>query len=154
MLNSEVPSSYTEMRRAAFDETINTTMYLRKTYAVSSRLTRRQWARRRHLNGWLAHSNVLKRWAQTYRFHRNHNKFIYSQHFTKTSVLAFDLVRSKNSIPCLFKGAESVITSSVTRKILRYFNTYRNARMQSLRQFKHLLLLSVSYVQPYLGEAF
>ena len=132
-------------RRVAFSTTMNTSMYLRKLYTPATTLIRRRWSRRRHLHNWLATTNILKDWARGYRFYRNYNNFVFNQHFTKNSFLAFNLVSAFNSIPCLHKGSLDVITGSVTRRVLSYFNHFSNPRLKFLRFMKYSAILSVSY---------
>ena len=129
---------------SAFDANINTTMYLRRPYAENTILTRRQWAKRKHLHNWLALSNVLKDWAKSYRFYRNYNKFVYNQHFTSSSFLAFNVLRSRSISPALTRGAESVVTSSVSRKWVKYFASASNARWSAVASLRNALPMWVS----------
>ena len=138
------------VRKGAFDLTINSTMYLRKTYALSTKITRHRWARRKHLYSWISLSNVLKDWAKTYRFYRKYNKFISNQYFTKHTLISFNLVSSLNSIPCLHKGSEDVVAAPVTRRTLRYFNYLANPRLRFLINNKHLARVLISYDAKYL----
>jgi hypothetical protein len=126
-------------------------MYLRKLYTPATTLIRRRWSRRRHLHNWLATTNILKDWARGYRFYRNHNNFVFNQYFTKNSFIAFNLVSALNSIPCLHKGSQDVITGSVTRRILNYFNHFSNPRLGFLRFMKYTAILSVSYDPSHLN---
>jgi len=120
-------------------------MYLRKLYTPATTLIRRRWSRRRHLHNWLATANILKDWARGYRFYRNYNNFVFNQHFTKNSFVAFNLVSALNSIPCLHKGSEDVVTASITRKVLNYYRHFSNPRLRFLRLMRHSSILSVSY---------
>lgn len=133
------------MQKAKFDTTINTTMYLKKLYSPATRLTRKQWARRKHTHNWLAHSNVLKDWACSYRFHKNYTKLVHQQFFTKNSFLAFNVVAAQNSIPALCGGSASLLTGTFTRRILKYFQLQANPRFAFLRFFKNARMLAVSY---------
>ena len=125
-------------------------MYLRKLYTPATTLIRRRWSRRRHLHNWLATTNILKDWARGYRFYRNYNNFVFNQHFTKNSFIAFNLVTAINSIPCLHKGSQDVITGSITRRILNYFTRFSNPRLGFLRFMKYSAIISVSYDPDYL----
>lgn len=143
-LNALKLTSFEPAQRAAFDSITNSTMYLRKECTPSTMLRRRRWARRKHINNWLALSNILKDWALTYRFYRNYNKMVFNQLFTKTSFTAFSIVRAKNSLPCLHKGSEQVLTGSITRRILEYYRRFSNPRLRFLSSFKHTSLITVS----------
>jgi len=139
-VNNLTPTNFRYMRKAAFDVTVNSTMYLRKTYSIPTRLTRKRWARRKHIHNWLYSANVLKDWAKSYRFYKNHNKSVLNQFFTPSSFIAFNLVSLTNSLPCLHKGSENVVTASFTRRILKYFSNYSslNPRLRALAQLKYL----------------
>lgn len=147
-VNSLAPRDFRYMRKAAFDTTVNATMYLRKTYSIPTRLTRKRWARRKHIHNWLYSANVLKDWAQCYRFHKNHNKSVLNQFFTPNAFIAFNLVSLTNSLPCLHKGSENVVTASFTRRILKYFSNYSslNPRLRALAQLKYLNVSFMSII--------
>lgn len=136
-------------RTALFDVAIDTTMYLRKEYQMSTKITRHRWARRKHLYDWISLANILKDWAKLYRFYRKYNKFVFNQYFTKTALISFNLVSSMNSIPCLFKGTEDVVAATTTRKVLRYFQQFHNPRLKFLIRNKHLARMVLSYDVAY-----
>lgn len=140
---------YNAGRVALFDVAIDTTMYLRKEYQFSTKITRHRWARRKHMYDWLPLANILKDWAKIYRFYRKYNKFVFNQYFTKTSLISFNLVTSMNSIPCLHKGTEDVVAATTTRKVLRYFNHFQNPRLKFLLSNKHLARMVLSYDARY-----
>ena len=136
---------FRNMRRAAFNVTINTTMYLRKSYSHPTSLTRRRWSRRKHFYGWLHLANIIKDWAHTYRFYRNYNKATINQYLTPNSFLAFNLISAKNSIPGAHKNSELLVISTFSRKVLRYFNYLSNPRFRLFASFKNVNLSVVSY---------
>jgi hypothetical protein len=137
------------MQKATVDVNMNTLMYLKKKYTPATRLTRKRWARRKHIHNWIPNLNVLRDWAKSYRFYKNHNKLVYNQFFTKHSFLAFNLIGARNSIPALHKGSENLITGSYTRRLLKYFSAYSNPRLAFFQSFKNSRLLTVScYSQP------
>lgn len=151
-VNDFGPSSFGIAKKAKFDTTINTTMYLRKDYALSTILTRGRWSRRKHIHNWLPVANVLKDWARLYRFYRTYSKFTFSQYLTRHSFIALNMVSARNSIPCLNSGAEELIVGPVTRRLLNYFSHYSNPRLKFLGSFKHTLIALVSYHPNYLNE--
>lgn len=148
-INTIGNASFGGMRHAAFDATITATMYLRKSYSVPTRLTRRRWARRKHIYGWLPLANIVKDWAHAYRFYRNYNKVVFNQHLTRNSFLAFSLISVKNSIPCLHKNSELLLVGTFSNKILRYFNHFLNPRIRLLRLFGNINPSIVSYDPKY-----
>jgi len=56
----------------------------------------------------------------------------------------------KNSLPCLYKGSEAVVTSSITKKTLKYFSLYLNPRLRFLSNQveSHTLLVSIPTLVP------
>lgn len=132
------------MQKASIDVNLNTLMYLKKRYQFATKLTRKQWARRRHVHNWLAHNNVLKDWAKSYRFHRNSTKLIYYQFFTKNSFIAFNLVSARSSIPSLNKGSADIITGSYVKRYLRFFSFYSHPRFKFFSSFQSTRLLTIS----------
>lgn len=93
--------------------------------------------------------NILHNWASMYRFYKNYLKTTLNQFFFKNSFLALNLLRAKNSLPCLYKGSELVITSSVTKKTLTYFTSYLNPRLRFLKNQlgSQTLLVSIPHVE-------
>ena len=148
-LNVFNKSKYDTHRQAAFGATVRATMYFRGEFTVPTSLTRRRWSRRKHIYGWLTLSNILKEWAQLYRFNRNHTKFLLRQHFTKSTFIAFNTVSARNSLPCLHKGSELVVVSSVSKKVLHYFSKFSNPRIRFLLSFKNVNLSCLSFSSKY-----
>ena len=130
--------------KVSVDANLNTLMYLKKRYALATKLTRRQWARRKHLHNWIAPLNVLKDWAKSYRFYRNVSKLVYFQFFTKNSFIAFNLVSARNSIPALYKGSESILTGSYSKRVLRLLTVYPNSRCKFFTNFGYTRVLAIS----------
>ncbi len=142
-------ASFGGMRHAAFDATITATMYLRKSYSIPTKLTRRRWSRRKHIYGWLPLANIVKDWAHAYRFYRNYNKAVFNQHLTRNSFLAFSLISVKNSIPCLHKNSELLVVGTFSNRILKYFSHFMNPRIRLLRLFSNINPSVVSYDPKY-----
>lgn len=149
-LNSTYKPSFDGKRQSTFTVTVKSTMYFRKPYSVPTVLSRRRWARRKHLYGWLPMSNVVKSWAQTYRFVRNYLKSVLRSSMFKSSFIAFNLVSLRNLAPSSYKGLENILLSSVSRKTLRYFSAKFSPRMSSLLHFKNanIALMSLPDVLP------
>ena len=132
------------MPKAAVNANMNTLMYLKKRYTPATKLTRKQWARRKHMHSWLPPMNILKDWAKVYRFHRNHSKVVYYQFFTRNSFIAFSLVSARSSIPSLHKGSEDVIAGMYTKRLLRAFRRYSNPRISFLYSARYSRVLLIS----------
>ena len=136
--------SFRAPRRGAFNTTMNTTMYLKRFYKPDTRITRNQWARRKHITNWLSYSNVLRDWAASYRFHRNHGKLTYFHFFTNSTFLAFNVVSATGSVPALGGGSEHLITGSFTRQLFQYFTAASNPRLRFLSRYRSTRLLATS----------
>ena len=63
----------------------------------------------------------------------------------KSSFIAFNLVSLKNLSPSSYKGFETILLSSVSRKTLRYFSTKSSSRMSSLLHFKNANIALMSF---------
>ena len=55
----------------------------------------------------------------------------------KSSFIAFNLVSLRNLSPSSYKGLETILVSSISRKTLRYFANNFSPRMSSLIHFKN-----------------
>lgn len=143
-LNSTYKNSFNSKRQSTFTVTVKSTMYFRKPYSVPTVLSRRRWARRKHLYGWLPMSNIIKSWAQTYRFTRNYLKSVMRSNMFKSSFIAFNLISLRNLSPSSYKGLETILISSISRKTLRYFSNKVSPRMSSLLHFKNANLALMS----------
>ena len=139
-LNIHYNPTFDSKSQSTFGVTVKSTMYFRKPYSVPSVLSRRRWARRKHLYGWLSLSNIVKSWAQTYRFHKNYLKSVTRSHFTTSSYLAFNLISLKNTVPSRCKGSELIVSSSIPKKILRYFDSLSNPRIRYLLSLRNVNL--------------
>ena len=143
-INSTSLLTTRHIQKATVDANLNALMYLKKQYSLATKLTRKQWSRRKHLYAWLAHSNILKDWARSYRFHRTGAKLTYYQFFTKNSFLAFNLVVARNSIPALNRGSENLVTGNIIKRFLRFFNLFSTPRFKFLTSFKYTQILMIS----------
>ena len=155
-INSSYTHRFDSKRQSTFSVTVKATMYFRKPYSVPTVLSRRRWARRKHLYSWLPLSNIIKSWAQTYRFMRNYLKAVMRSHLFKSSFIAFNLVSLKNIAPSAHKGLETIVLSSAARKTLRYFSTKLSPRMTSLLHFKNanIAFLSLNSELPDVSQHF
>ena len=138
-------TEFTRVANAAFDANVNSSMYLRRVYTSETSLRRRQWARRRHFSNWLPLSNVLKDWAVSYRFYRNYARFAINQHFSNSSLIAFNLVASLNTSPALVRGAENVVVGRVSRRWVTYFSRFNASKWRVFQVLKSSLPIFVSF---------
>lgn len=143
-LNPRFVSNPADVSRAAFDLNVNSTMYLYKYYSPATRISRRRWARRRHIYNLIPLTNIISRWAKYYRTTRNHSKSIIYQDFFGHSFVAFNFVSVMNSVPAIHRGLENVITSPLTRRMLSHFRVYGNPRLKFILKQKNLALSLIS----------
>lgn len=136
-------------RTATFKDNFLAVTYWRKPFSTSTRLIRRRWVKRKHINNWISLSNIMKDWAISYRFQRNVLKSLFYQHLSINSFFTFNLLNSKNSIPALHKGSELTVLSSSTRKILNYFTRFNNPRIKFMLSLKHWHFGVMSYDPAY-----
>ncbi len=141
-MNALAPSLYRAPTEASFESTVNACMYLRKPFYSATTLTRRKWARRRHLSNWLALANVMSNWSSAYLFYRHTEKATYSQFLTRYSYLSFGILAFKNSLPAMHRSSETVISSTLTKKILRYFS---NSKLPRFYYFRSLKFTNVTF---------
>ena len=144
LLNQPITQNFMTSWHSSFEATVNAYMYLRKPFYPATKLTRRRWARRRHLTNWIALSTVMSNWASSYLFYRQVEKSIYAQLLTKHSYVALSILNFKNSIPALHKNTEKVLASSVIKKVFTYYTHFSSPRLKFLQAFKFTNLTFVS----------
>ena len=137
-INRISSSEFQSSSDAAFDSVVNSHMYLRKSFNSSTTITRRKWARRRHLSNWLSISNVMSNWSSSYLFNRRLLKALHAQLLTKHSFIVLSVLSFKNSIPSLHKNTESVISSTLTRSLFNYFQRYNSSRLMFFKSLKNI----------------
>jgi hypothetical protein len=115
--------NFQHVYESTFDFNVNSNMYLRKRFSPDTTLTRRKWARRKHLTSWLPLSIVMSDWSQAYRFNRQLLKSFYAYSLTKTAIISFSTLGFKNSLPSVHKNTENVVMSSISKKLITYFQT-------------------------------
>jgi hypothetical protein len=143
-VNSVYYRNHKVAERSLFDINTNAVMYLRKEFQLSTRFTRKSWARRKHEHTFLQMANVLKDWSHTYRFYRNHARMINSQFYTSQTYIAFNLTGTRNIFPGLHKNSGTVVTASYTNKLGSYFSKFSRSRLNLFGNFKNGNLILVS----------
>ena len=148
-VNSFYSNDLVTAEKSFFDVNTNSTMYLRKLYTLSTRLTRKQWSRRKHIFNLLPISNILKDWSRSYRFYRNCNKLVLMQFFTKNTFLAFNLTGLRNVFPGLHKGSGHFLTGSFSKKMGAYYSRFPQNRFISVQSLRNTNTLYVSYLNNF-----
>lgn len=74
-----------------------TTYYRKPLYNPRiTKLTRKNFYRRRHLNNWIVYQNIITLWAKEYLFFRKYSRTLLSIFFYKTSFLTYNcLIHSR-----------------------------------------------------------
>ena len=139
-------------KQGSYNVNLRAAIYFHGSFTTATCLTRRRWSRRKHLHNWLVLANIVKTWAQFYRFQKNHLKCILRQHFTKYTFVSFNSVTVINSIPALHKGAETVALSPLPKKIIRIFLKFLNPRYLFLLSLKNINLAVVSFPSSFLKD--
>jgi len=135
---------------AASDVILNSLMYLRRDFPVSSKSFRKAWARRKHLNQTLFLTNVMINWAKDYRFYRNYNKMLHYQFFFKNTYLAVNLVTQKGPNYNITRYETAALGSMMTRKLMHFFTCrYQNTRFQPFLWAPASSWTYASYSVPY-----
>lgn len=137
--------NFQNVYEGSFDFNVNSNMYLRKHFSGTTTLTRRKWARRKHLTSWLALSMVMSDWSRSYRFNRQILKTLYVYSLTKSTVVAFSTLGFKNSLPSLHKNTENVVLSSISKKFIYYFNNCNQILFNFFRNYKNLNLTFIAF---------
>lgn len=143
-INSVYYRNHKVAERSFFDINTNAVMYLRKEFQLSTRFTRKSWARRKHEHTFLQMANVLKDWSHTYRFYRNHARMVNSQFYTSQTYIAFNLTGARNIFPGLHKNSGTVVTASYTNKLGSYFSKFSRSSLSLFGNFKNGNLILVS----------
>jgi len=98
-----------------------TTYYRKRLFSpLISKLMRKAFFRRKHLNNWLVYQNILSYWAAEYLFLRRYSRSLLALSFYKNSYLMYNvLVFGKISAADL-TGFESFMVTSLLRSVTNY----------------------------------
>lgn len=100
-----------------------TTYYRKQLFSpLISKLMRKAFFRRKHLNNWLFYQNILSYWAAEYLFLRRYSRSLLALSFYQNSYLMYNvLVFGKMSAADL-SGFESFMVTSLLRSVQNYCN--------------------------------
>lgn len=95
-----------------------TTYYRKPIYnPLVTKITRKNFYRRRHLNNWLVYQNILTLWAKEYLFFRKYSRTLLSLFFYKNNFLIYNaLIHSNTSVDNL-RGYENSHMTHVVKAV-------------------------------------
>jgi hypothetical protein len=112
-------------------------LYFKKKVRTFSFVTRRSWARRKHINQWLVYHNVLVNWASDYRFFTRYVRAMLVQNLFKNSFLTYNFLMLKKVPSSSFQGSEHFLYSFTTRKVFNYFLKYQTTSFNIFNFIRH-----------------
>lgn len=121
-LNSVSFSNYSSLDFAHYDATFRANIHFKRDIHSISKLSRKSWSRRRHLNNWLIYQNLLSNWSNEYLFFKQYSKFTFNYQLFKNSFFSHNLMILRKSSNSQLKGMESFISSPFISRISNYFN--------------------------------
>jgi len=121
---------YTESSSRVFDRgsgvvAFKENLHFKKKIRTFSYVTRRSWARRKHINQWLVYHNILVNWASDYRFFTRYTRAMLVHNLFKNSFLTYNFLMLKKLPSSSFPGAEDFVYSFTTKKVFNYFLKYQ-----------------------------
>jgi hypothetical protein len=121
-INTSFFNKYLDLNFVHYETTFKANIHFKKNIPHISKLSRKSWARRRHLTNWIVYQNVFSNWSNDYLFFKQYSKFIFNYQLFKNSFLTFNLFILKKNNNSYIKGIESFVSSSFVNKISNYFN--------------------------------
>lgn len=119
-------------------------VYFRKTISQQSRLTRKSWAKRKHLSNWLPLQSVLSDWSNDYLFFKKYNKMILTINLFKNSFLSFNFLLLKKTSTLLKQNSEAFFFTFLSKRVLSYFARNFSSTYRFLLNVRHTPLMYVS----------
>ena len=120
-----INSKYTHsLKVGSFQETFLTTTYYKNVIYTPNvtKLTRKAFFRRRHLNTWLTYQVILTMWAKEYLFFRKYMRFLNSLYFYKNNYLTYNLFVFQNTPVSDIRSLENTSLTSLVSPIWKYLN--------------------------------
>jgi hypothetical protein len=144
LINNTFSAEHKGLAFAHHFATFKATTYYRKSIYRITKLSRRAWSRRKHLHNWLVYQNLLANWSQDYLFFRKYSRFVISLHLFKNSYLTYNLLIFKRSTSTNFLGSESVVVSSIIKRVIRYSSRLNPVTYSFFRSYKNVPWLYVT----------
>ena len=114
-----------------------TTYYRKPMYNPTiTKLTRKSFFRRKHLNSWFIYQNILTLWAKEYLFFRKYSRVVLSFFFFKNNFLTYNLLVHTNSSIEGFQGLETLQLTHLVRSVTSFCQFNGKALIPFFKYFK------------------
>lgn len=118
-----------------------TTYYRKPLYNPSiTKITRKNFYRRRHLNNWLVYQNILTLWAKEYLFFRKYSRTLMSLFFYKNNFLMYNILVHTNSSINDLRGYEGVHMTHVVKSLKFFLKNNTSLLFPFFTSFKNFSL--------------
>ena len=95
-----------------------TTYYRKPLYnPLVTKITRKSFFRRKHLNSWIIYQNILTLWAKEYLFFRKYSRTLLAFFFFKTNILMYNVLIYSNLAVDKLKGLENFHLTHLVRSV-------------------------------------
>jgi|LauGreDrversion4_2_1035121.scaffolds.fasta_scaffold12848_5 hypothetical protein len=136
-VNNNFYSKFQDLNFAHFETSFKANIFYKKNINVLSKLTRKSWARRKHLNNWLIYQNIFSNWSNEYLFFKQYSKHIFNLNFFRNSFLTYNYNILKKSNSLYIKDTENWISNSFISRISNYSSKLGFKSYQFFSKFKH-----------------
>lgn len=118
-----------------------TTYYRKPLYnPLITKITRKNFYRRRHLNNWLVYQNILTLWAKEYLFFRKYSRTLMSLFFYKNNFLMYNVLVHANSNVSDLRGYENIHMTHLVRSLKFFLKNNNSLLFPFLKSLKNFSL--------------
>lgn len=136
-LNSVFFDKYSDLNFVHYESTFKSNIYFKRDVRSISKLSRKSWSRRRHLNNWIVYQNVFSNWSNDYLFFKQYSKFVFNYQLLKHSFLTYNFMVLKKSNNSYIKDIENFVSSSLINRLSNYFNKLNFKSYLFLKRLKN-----------------
>ena len=137
-------NQYQSLNFIHYEQSFKNNIVFRKEISYISSISRKSWSRRKHLTNWLLYQNVLTDWSREYTFFKKYNRFTAIFQMFTNSFLTYNTFLIKKLNASSSAGAEKIIFSSLTSKIIKYGSKYSLNFYLFLQNYKNMNWLYVT----------
>jgi len=138
-------NQYNKLTFTHYQQNFKNTTVFRKEISQLSSLSRKSWARRKHLTNWIIYQNVLTDWSNEYLFFKQYNRSTLSFQLFSNSFLTQNQLLIKKLTASTSLGTEKVILGTITSKITQYTLKSNSFVSHFLRNYKNINWMYVTY---------
>lgn len=142
--NSNKNLSFSKLEFVHGEISFLSNVYFRKTVSYNSKLTRKSWAKRKHLSNWMPLQAVLSDWSNDYLFFKKYNKMVLTLNLFKNSFIAFNFLLLKKTSNLIKQNSEGFFYTFPSKRVLMYFARSYSSSYQFLLNVRHTPLMYVS----------